>query len=60
MTKADLKQEVEKHAKHIKVWVRQAPFGANYAPRSQANGYPSPSYSQNTPSKHKTTDGAKK
>ena len=60
MTKAELKLAVEKHAKDIRAWVRQAPFGTTYAPRPQASSYPAPSYSQSTPSRHKSTDAAKR
>lgn len=56
MGKSELRQAVEKHAKDIRVWIRQAPFGATYAPRPQASGYPTPSFSQNAPSRHKATD----
>ncbi|XP_067942089.1 tubulinyl-Tyr carboxypeptidase 2-like [Watersipora subatra] len=59
MDKTELKQAVEKHAKDIRTWVRQAPFGTSYAPRSQATSYPTPSFSQTTPRVHKAADGNK-
>ena len=53
MTKAELKLAVEKHAKDIRAWIRQAPLGSTYAPRPQGNSYPTPTFSQSTPNKHK-------
>lgn len=53
MKKAELKIAVEKHGKDIRAWVRQAPLGATYAPRTQGNSYPTPTFSQATPSRHK-------
>lgn len=56
MTQGELRVAVEKHVKDMKAWVRQAPLGATYAPRTtQSNNYPTPTASYNSPAKTKTS-----